>query len=272
MNKKVISIAALTLVCAMTAASLAGCGTQAEATGQELENGETIVVTESSIPSDSEDEIASTEVIGGTEADAEAFAGAENEDIVLYAEKGVAQYVPLKDSTFENTDIAFAAKEEIPLFNGNGEEVGYVKKDGNVNVTESDTVYNWARFENPIAGTDYDYLYINKDYLPDENVVYVTAEDIKQRIIDFLNSRDYAIPTILDAPTDDMEVEEHRMEREYSDDLEVDYWIYQYFYDSDNSTPLLLGRYMTYYIECQEDGDGIICKVYYKDSIENASN
>jgi len=272
MKKKVISIAALTLVCAMTAASLAGCGTQAEATGQELENGETIVVTESSIPSGSEDEITSTEVIGGTEADAEAFAGAENEDIVLYAEIGKSQYVGQENATFESLDVTFVAREEIPLFNGRGVEVGYIRNGGSVNVTEGVVDKDWARFENPIAEADYDYLYLMKSCIPDENAVYVTAEDIKQRIIDFLNSRDYAIPTILDAPTDDMEVEEHRMEREYSDDLEVDYWIYQYFYDSDNSTPLLLGRYMTYYIECQEDGDGIICKVYYKDSIENVSN
>lgn len=272
MKKKIMSIAAITMACTMTAASLSGCGTQAEATNQEIGSGETIIVTENSIASDSEDEITSTEIIGDNDEAPAEFTGAENEDIVLYAEAGTAQYVGQEGATFESLDVAFTTTEEIPLFNGRGQEVGYVKEGGKVMVTEGVVDKAWARFENPIEGTDYSHLYLMKDYLPDESKVYVTAEDLKQRIIEFLNNRDHAVPAILDAPVDDMAIEEHRMEKEYSDDMEVDYWIYQYFYDSDNSVPLLLGRYMTYYVECQDDGNGIICKVYYKDPIDSTSN
>lgn len=262
MKKKWIKIAALTMACTMMAASLSGCGARAEATNQEIENGETIIVTESSIPSDGEDEIASTEVVGGTET--ETFAGAEDDNIVLYAEIGTAQYIGQDDKTFENMDVAFAATEDIPLFNGRGQEVGYLKEGGHVTVTESVPTNDWARFENPIAGTGYDYLYIMKSTFPDEDVVIVTADDLKQRIIDAMNNRAYELPTVLDAPTDDMEVFECRMEKEYSNDLDVNYWINQNFYINDNAHRLL-GLYMTYCVECQEDGDGIICKVYYKD-------
>lgn len=265
MKKKWIKIAALTMACTMMAASLSGCGARAEATNQEIENGETIIVTESSIPSDGEDEITSTEIIGGNDEAPAEFAGAENEDIVLYAEIGTAQYIGQDDKTFESMDVAFAATEDIPLFNGRGQEVGYLKEGGHVTVTESVPTNDWARFENPITGTDYDYLYIMKSTFPDEDVVIVTADDLKQRIIDAMNNRAYELPTVLDAPTDDMEVFECRMEKEYSNDLDVNYWIRQSFHTEEFN----LGRYMTYYVECQDDGDGIICKVYYKDLHES---
>lgn len=265
MKKKMIRIAALSMACTMMAASLSGCGARAEATNQEIENGETIIVTENNTPSDSEDEITSTEIIGGNDEAPAEFASAENEDIVLYAEIGTAQYIGQENEIFESIDVAFAAAEDIPLFNGRGQEVGYLKEGGYVAVTESVPTNNWARFENPIAGTDYDYLYINKKNFPDEDVVIVTAEDLKQKIVEQMNNRAYELPVILEEPAADMEVFEFRMEKEYMDDLEVNYWIRQCCEDGQFS----LYNYMTYYVECQDDGDGIICKVYYKDLYED---
>lgn len=270
MKKKIMSIAAITMACTMTVASLSGCGTQAEATNQEIENGQTIIVTESSIPSDSGDETASTEAIGGT--DAGTFAGAENEDIVLYEKRGSQDFCPLSGFDYANNERMIIATEDIPLYDMNGFAIGYIKNGATISVDETATDITWSRFENPIAGTDYDYLYVLNDYLLNENIIIINEEDLKQKIIDAMNNRAYELPTILDAPTGDMEVYECRMEKEYSDDLEVNYWIRQSFYTEEFS----LGKYMTYYVECKDDGDGIICKVYYKDLhesfAESASN
>lgn len=265
MKKKWIKIAALTMACTMMAASLSGCGARAEATNQEIENGETIIVTENNTPSDSEDEITSTEIIGGNDEAPAEFAGAENEDIVLYEKRGNQDYCPLNESDYAANEGRIIATEDIPLYDMNGFAIGYIKNGATINIDETATDITWSRFENPIAGTEYDYLYVLNEYLVNEDIIIVNEEDLKERIIDAMNNRSYELPTVLDAPTDDMEVFECRMEKEYMDDLEVDYWIRQSFHTEEFN----LGRYMTYYVECQDDGDGIICKVYYKDLHES---
>lgn len=274
MRKKIVSIMALSLVATMGAASLTGCGTQAKATDVIVEDGDTIIVdnedTETAkveiMETETTDEtaITSTEVIGGSDEAPVEFAGAEDDNIVLYSERGKQDYCPLNETEYTASEETIVAKEDVPLYDVNGFAVGYIKTGAIVNIDEAATTLAWSRFVNPIAGTDYDYLYVMNDYLSDEETVIVTAEDMRQEILELMNNRAYELPTVLDTPTDDMEVFECRMAKEYSDESDVDYWVNQNFYLNDNAHRLL-GLYMTYCVECEDDGDGIICKVYYKD-------
>lgn len=274
MRKKIVSIMALSLVATMGAASLTGCGTQAKATDVIVEDGDTIIVddedTETAkveiMETETTDEtaITSTEVIGGSDEALANFAGAEDDNIVLYSERGKQDYCPLNETEYTASEETIVAKEDVPLYDVNGFAVGYIKTGAIVNIDEAATTLAWSRFVNPIAGTDYDYLYVMNDYLSDEETVIVTAEDMRQEILELMNNRAYELPTVLDTPTDDMEVFECRMAKEYSDESDVDYWVNQNFYLNDNAHRLL-GLYMTYCVECEDDGDGIICKVYYKD-------
>lgn len=274
MRKKIVSIMALSLVATMGAASLTGCGTQAKATDIIVEDGDTIIVddedTETAkveiMETETTDEtaITSTEVIDGSDEAPVEFAGAEDDNIVLYSERGKQDYCPLNETEYTASEETIVAKEDVPLYDVNGFAVGYIKTGAIVNIDEAATTLAWSRFVNPIAGTDYDYLYVMNDYLSDEETVIVTAEDMRQEILELMNNRAYELPTVLDTPTDDMEVFECRMAKEYSDESDVDYWVNQNFYLNDNAHRLL-GLYMTYCVECEDDGDGIICKVYYKD-------
>lgn len=274
MKKRIISVISLSLVGAMLASSLTGCGTQAKATDVIVEDGDTIIVddedTETAkveiMETETTDEtaITSTEVIGGSDEAPVEFAGAEDDNIVLYSERGKQDYCPLNETEYTASEETIVAKEDVPLYDVNGFAVGYIKTGAIVNIDEAATTLAWSRFVNPIAGTDYDYLYVMNDYLSDEETVIVTAEDMRQEILELMNNRAYELPTVLDTPTDDMEVFECRMAKEYSDESDVDYWVNQNFYLNDNAHRLL-GLYMTYCVECEDDGDGIICKVYYKD-------
>lgn len=273
MKKRIISIAAVFLAMAMAGASLTGCGTQAKATDAVVEDGDTIVVNEGEKEAvseekaiETEDEIKDTEMVGGEEETAPVFAGAENDSIVLYAEIAeYGEYGPQKDKAFEAVNNTFTAYDDLPVFNGDGIEVGYIKN-GSI-VTFTGYASNaWARFENPIVGTDYDYLYAFKEYAENSNYIEtrLSAEEMRQLIIDDLNKRDEnELPAILDAPDADMEVYECRISRE-NDPTLLDYRLREALH-MDAS---YVSNYMTYYVECEEGEDYINCKIYYKDSYD----
>lgn len=98
------------------------------------------------------------------------------------------------------------------------------------------------------------------------NSTALTADDVKNRIMEVLASRDYVTPTYLDSPTSDMELYEFSVSK-YEDDL--DYMLWDEFYDDRfiGYKPLMRD-YSTYYIECIEKERLIQCNVYYKDAID----
>lgn len=273
-KRKIVSIMALSLVVAMGAVSLTGCGSQAKATDITIDDGDTIIVDEEDldVETDTEaesesdvDEITSTEVIGDDET-ATDFVGAEDENIVLYAEiEKYPSYQPLSDEEYTPVNEIVTANEDIVICNGDGFKVGYIKNGATISVTEYSSIA-WARFENPIKGTDYDYLYVLKDYIavPDANQFTVTESDIKQKIIDDIKNLDVTDYIFVDTPSNDMEVFEFRIESVFKDEIDFNYWYSQCTEDGN----IALSSYMTYCIECEKDTDGwISCKVYYKDEI-----
>lgn len=261
MKKRIIGI----LVTGMIVASLTGCGTKTEATEQVPESSNAIV--------DVSNEITETE---DTEADVEVkeekiteneFVGAEDENIVLYAEVGNQDYCPLDEKNYESSTDTVSAMEDIPLYNSGGYAVGYIKNGSSITLDETGTDIGWARFENPIAGTDYDYLYVLKDYITNEDEIRLTAETMKQRIIDrVLDSpvNDDVHYVFLDEKESDMEVYECNLMSVYTDELDFQYWL-----DEELTRDFNMLDYKTLYVECEDDVDGwITVRLYYKDIID----
>lgn len=267
MKNRVLRIVVLGLVIT----SLTGCGTTAKATDITIEDGDTIIVEEEDIEVETEvenetevvsDETMSTEVIG-EDVEETSFTGAEDDNIVLYAE--IEEYGNYDLSLFnfavadEDTIIAVA---DIPVYCYEGIQVGYIKAGTSVTLTERGENSRWSRFENPIVGTDYDYLYVFDDDLPQEEIPMLSAEEVKDAIIEAMLNRGDELPTILDAPTDDMEVYECRILREDNPASFTN----RRMKAIQNDDTFNVGNYMTYYVECEEDGEFAICRIYYKDS------
>lgn len=246
MKNRVLGI----LVTGLLMVSLTGCGAKTEATEQVAESSEVVEagnVDETENVSSEENESASV--------------GAEDENIVLYAEKGEHSFVGQKDNTFESKNVSFVANENIPLYDGDGYEIGYVKANGNITVTEGAVDTRWDRFENPYV--DGDYLYISRQFVPSENGIVVTTETVKQSIVSYISSMEDC--TILDTPTSDMEMYEFRVYATYDEQMMYDYDVWSYCHNDSFD----IGDYMTYAIETTEDDGDILCKIYYKDLYED---
>ena len=262
MKRKIVGI----LVTGLIMVSLAGCGAKtAEATDQAPESSDAVVdVSDETV----ETEVTETEI--EIEDDAEVsdeFVGAEDENIVLYAEVGSQDYCPLDEKNYESSTDTVSAMEDIPLYNSGGYAVGYIKNGSSITLDETGTDIGWARFENPIAGTDYDYLYVLKDYITNEDEIRLTAETMKQRIIDrVLDSpvNDDVHYVFLDEKESDMEVYECNLMSVYTDELDFQYWL-----DEELTRDFNMLDYKTLYVECEDDADGwITVRLYYKDIID----
>lgn len=262
----------IAMVTGIMVVSLAGCGTQADATDATVDDGDTIIVGEEDLETEADvteessetvsDEITETEVIGD-DTEVSDFSGSENESIVLYAEiDGEGEYGAQKDKEFESVHDILEAPEDVPVFNGDGIEVGYIKSGSTISITGSGLNW-WARFENPIEGTDYDYLYVMKDYIRDGNLISITATEVENLIKEESINRDYDAPVFTEV-TDDMELYEFRIPMWYEEDEKPLYKIWSAY----DKTETSIMSYKTYAVVCTEDTDDyIICKVYYKDLI-----
>lgn len=270
MKKKLVNA----LVIGMMMTSLVGCGAKTEATDQQIPESSSAVVDESDTDNSvTDDTITSSEVIGGTDEVAD-FAGAEDDNIVLYGEiEKHGKYEGQKDKEFNAANGIINATENVPIYNGDGIEVGYIKNGGTVFVTEYG-LNAWSRFENPIAGTDYDYLYVLKDYVTDGNQVTITIADAEEAVREELSIRTYDDPIFV-SNTDGMEMYEFRIPSVYADAQEVEisgpnYYVDRFFAQRDENADDgdYIRFYKTYAIVCSKDTDGyIICQVYYKDAI-----
>ena len=260
MKKRVV----IALLTGLVIASLAGCGTKTEATGQEVPESSSAVESEAEADGSVADESTSEEVIGDDADEPSDFAGAENESIVLYAEiEKYPSLSPLKDLEYESANGILDAAEDIVIYNGDGFEVGYIKSGSTILVTEYG-LNALARFKNPIDGTDYDYLYVTKDYIRDGDLVALTTTELETMIKESLGNRNYDAPVFTE-PTEDMELYEFRIPMYYDPETDTPvYWVYEYYDRADVS----ILSHKTYSVACTEDTDDyIICQIYYKDLI-----
>lgn len=265
MRNKNLAIIAVTLTASVLAATLTGCGTRAKATDQEVVmEEEPIIVTDEGdseeVTIETEDEITETEEVIADDGEADAEIDG---DILFYDEIGKYPDYLLSDVSYESMEEkAVTAVDDIPVYSEEGFKVGHVKSGAAVVLTEHGINTRWYRFENPVSGTDYDYLCMLDDDLPKEEIPLLSAEEVKAEIIAAMLNRTDELPTILDEPTSDMEVYECRILRE--DD--PGNFTVRRMKAIENDDTFHIGNYMTYYVECEEDGEFAICRIYYKDS------
>lgn len=266
MKRKTVGI----LAAGMVMASLAGCGTKAEVISQEVvTEEEPIVVTDENGSDDTtintENEITETEEVPANEED-DILENTENDEIVLYAEIGESEFIPQSSYTYYTEAGTVTAKEDIPIYNGDGINIGYIKNGAAISVSEKAQEANWCRFENPFDGTEYDYLYVSsKKVVVDGSTI--SADEMVDEIIAEISQYAFETPVFLDAPTSDMEVHEFRVTN--SKEVSWKDGLFRELISINDSIEANL--YKTFYIECEEDEDGepyILCRVYYKDKIE----
>lgn len=276
MKKRIVSIMALSLVGTMMVGSLTGCGLQTKATDIVVDDGDTIIVDQEDMETETSettepvesvepaetsepDEITSSEVVGSETEEPDDFAGAENESILLYSEiEEFPTLAPLKDMEYNPANGTITANEDIIVYSGDGFEVGYIKNGSTISVTEFG-VNALARFENPIEGTGYDYLYVLKKYVTDKKDLTLTTQDAENLIKEVLGNTDKIVYTDI---TEDMEVYEFRMPMYYNELESPKDFIYFQFKDFCEN----IWYHHTFSITCIEDTDNyILCQIYYKD-------
>ncbi len=261
MKRKIVGI----LLTGMIIVSLVGCGKQVKATDQEVAGEETIIVTDDESYEDTtvntENEITETyeDNTSAVETDGE---------IVFYDKIGDPEY-GISAFTFEpQEEKAVTAVDEIPIYSEEGIKVGYVKSGATVILTEHGINSRWYRFENPINNTDYDYLCMLDDDIPIDENELLTADEVKEWIVERINNRDFAAPVFLDAPDSDMEYVD------FSIDRQADYpdatWIINevLFFNGFDVGDFFSGDYGTFCVECTKNDMNIDCRIYYKDRVE----
>lgn len=167
MKKKTISIMIVALMSAMTATSMTGCGTQANATNVQIseENLDDTVVIDG-------EEI----VVNGENVDTEDESSdlTSNEDIVFYEDQqGVSEDVDLRNLTVMEPAVELHFNADTDVYDMDGNLVGYVKADAYVafhNYNEK-----WSGFE--LNGTE---MLMKMEDLQKNAVNEAVAEAINQ--------------------------------------------------------------------------------------------
>lgn len=265
MKKRIVII----LVTGLVIASLAGCGTQADATNQSPESSSAVESqpepTESETGSDAESKTESTESsettseeVVGDNAETSESGDLEDDNIILYAEKAEC-YENLEQYEYSAYDGVINAKSVIGLYDGEGYRVGEMKIDGTVYVGEIDRVHNWARFKNPIEGTEYEFLYTTASYVENNNRLKLTTEEAENLIKELIGHPEVYTFT---EKTDDMEVCEFMIHMYYDEMQTPEEELFFILRDScDEVWP-----HHTLAVVCTEDTDDyILCQLYYKD-------
>lgn len=177
-------------------------------------------------------------------------------NITLYGgEKYPQKYAPLDEGISEELNIVFTNEDvEIPLFSGDGRLCGHINNGGTILINgHCEPASAWYRIDNPIAGTEYDYLYV---------LIYETktAKDNEDYFISFIErqTNNRFKPTILDTPEADMECYEFSMPRE--DGIGILGMISPYLFNDE----FYLVNYNTFCLEFVRNGDYYDCKIYYK--------
>lgn len=137
MKKRIVGL----LLSLVFAFGLVGCGNSAEQK-QETNAG------------------ADQEVDAGTEQ--EEKKDIETDNFVFLAEVGEQEYI-LESFEWEEASVEFTTKYETNIYNIEGRNIGYIKPDVSVEITEHGINSGWYRFKNPEDGTDYEYLCVLRD-------------------------------------------------------------------------------------------------------------
>ena len=89
-----------------------------------------------------------------------------NGEIVLQYTGKKREYILNDDSfLFEEVEGSVTTDRQVPLYCSDGYEIGYIKPNVTVQITEHGETSAWYRFVNPIEGTEFEHLYVSEFHL-----------------------------------------------------------------------------------------------------------
>ena len=116
MKKRVVIV----LLTGLVIASLAGCGAKADATDQEVSES-------SSAETETDDEIASEEVVGDDTEDEEELGDTNYNGIILFAEKESKDFDALDEIEYTSYNGYLTAESYVPILDGDGYWIGSIE-------------------------------------------------------------------------------------------------------------------------------------------------
>lgn len=250
--KKEIRFLALILALTLVGAALTGCGTTAKATFSQLEDEETIIVTDEDTTED-EGVLVHFEV----QDEEEVVQNTQEDSPFVFFEEYIGNFPdePFDEYELENCDEEVTVDWEVPIDIG-GKEVGYIKAGESVHLIKTNEYGSVYRVENN-TGYGFEYIYASRNNL-------LTLDDMKELVLSHIN---YLSPTLLDTPDSDMEYIEFSVERGLNSGVEDE------IISSLNT--IELSDYDTFCVICTLSEDVseytdrvpcylVDCKVYYK--------
>ncbi len=278
MKKKIMSIIALSLVIAMGAVSLTGCGIRTKATDITIEDGDAIVVTEEDETIiDVEDEtsgseITEMEVINDVENSAEVEEKAireasytEHEYFFALDELDLSTKEEVDMNTLKPNGNDFELSDSVDLYgSGLTAIIGYTKPNISVHVVTSNEDWYCVSFADETPEFQL-VLVKTKDFLAStgaeiEEEITITYDDVLQAFTDFVSELDVTYE-LIDVPATDMEYIEFSVPKNCEN---VEDWVGQMYIINN------LSQYFTYCIEQQDKdyGDGYLNFRFYYENLK----
>ncbi|MCM1236846.1 MAG: hypothetical protein NC489_42765 [Ruminococcus flavefaciens] len=226
MRKKYLKVMSVVLVAALASASLAGCGTRASATDQEVVMEEKpFIVTDDEFSEDitieTEDEITATEEViadDGEEVDADA-SYTEHEYFYVRDELDMTDATPMDMNALDVAGTTYALNESVNIYMpSTGALKGYTKPNIDVYVNSFNDEWYCLYFENEESPNNYvlvkadDFIASSGMY---ENMPAVTANDVKLALMNQLYNAYDGIDEVYYVALDDT-VEEMDLTAEFT--------------------------------------------------------
>ena len=166
---------AVTLLISLTLASgVLGCG-DAKATNADVAQPQEIQQTQ-----EQGQEVKQEEQQQETQQEDDVEIGKEysDENIVIKVEDKTEEYF-LDLEQYQKTQGTITTTEEVPIYCKQGYKIGHINPNVTIEITECGVNSAWYRFENPIEGTPFDYIYVSM-FMTDMSNVEVLPGTILQ--------------------------------------------------------------------------------------------
>ena len=167
MKNKTVKLLAMVLSMAMIP-MVGGCGEKKDTSTVETTVDKVVETTVDKVVETTADEVVETTV---TEVEDKVI---PDGDIVFYDELGEQEYTVIGE--YEPVDEEITLDKEIPVYSEEGINVGHTKVGITIKLEGKNVESVWCKFKNPVSGTDYEYLYVNRKDLTPAADLYTTDE------------------------------------------------------------------------------------------------
>lgn len=112
-----------------------------------------------------------------TKIDTETEQEFSNSDIVIKVEDTTQKYL-LNEFEYEDAEGTITPDADVPIYCEEGYQIGHINAGATIEITGHGINSAWYRFENPISGTQFDYIYIDNMYVDASKIYCESLADI----------------------------------------------------------------------------------------------